>query len=130
MSAAPSHEPAQASLPAPLDQLAATGVGVAHPDEVCAYLAQHPDVAGLLVKACERARLEFPANELVLTVNHDPEIDDPYLMLYVRQWPYPPDILQRLNAVWDPFEDLLSQSSGWLVISTDFRKPESSSADL
>jgi hypothetical protein len=111
-------------LEAVLDQLIEREVQMPCRAEVTDYLGSHPDVVDLLPRICDRARQSFVHGELVLKVNLDPEIDDPYLMLYVRVWPYPADMGHRLEEVWAPFEEQLAGSSGWVVISTDYQQPE------
>ncbi len=129
MSAAPSRHLSSTQSPAlqtSLDRVAAFGVILETPDEVSDYLARHPDLLDLLPNLSERTRQQFPDGELLLTVHHDPEFDDPYLKLYVRVWPYPGDMDAQLDAVWGSFEDALSSGSGWIILSTDYRKPGSS----
>lgn len=107
-----------------LGRATSLGVRISCRQEVADYLEAHADVVDLTACLCERARLEFPDGELVLKVNHDPEIYDPYLILHARLWPYPPNMRERLYSVWAPFEAQLCDTSGSIVVSTDCRKPE------
>jgi hypothetical protein len=116
---------APASPGAPLGQtLAPHHVEIPKPLEVQSYLQEHADLADLLPAICRRVREEVGEQaELSLEVYGDPETDDPYLTLYVRQAVYEPDLLTRLDRAWAPFEEPLSERSGWLLVTSDFRPP-------
>jgi hypothetical protein len=92
--------------------------------EVKSYLQGHPDLAELLVPICRQIRdvLGHQA-ELSLEVYRDPECSDHYLTLFVRQRVYEPDLLARIEQVSSRFEEQLSERSGWLLVTTDFRPP-------
>jgi hypothetical protein len=78
----------------------------------------------LLDPVCWQVRQEVGEQaELSLEVYGDPESDDRYLTLYVRQAVYEPDLLARLERVAGPFEEQLGDQSGWLLVTTDFRPP-------
>jgi len=99
---------------------ATANVLVPRPDEVTAYLNQHPDLARLLPEICAQVRQAFgQAAELSLALYRDPEVDDRYLTLYVRQDPYGAGILEQIEAVSSRFHDSLAAVSGHLLISTD-----------
>src|SRR6266446_7699769 len=81
-------------------QLAAQGIVVPRPGEVNAYLRQHAELAELVLLLCAECRREFGnATELSLEVYRDPEINDSYLTLYVRQPTYSTDLLPRIHRV-------------------------------
>ena len=85
-------------------QLAAQGITVPRSREVNAYLRQHPDLAELVPMLCAEARREFGrATELSLEVYRDPEVDDSYLTLYVRQANYETDLLDTASIGWRKF---------------------------
>ncbi len=85
-------------------------------------MEQNPGLADLLPSLCARALQEFgDQSELSLEMYHDPEIEDHYLVLYVRQQPYDDKIMERINNIWAPFEAQLSAASGYLLVTTDFR---------
>jgi hypothetical protein len=87
------------------------------------YLAQHPSLASLLPDICKTIRASFgPAAELVMKVYEDPEIDDPYLTLYIRQDRYAPDLLGRIDATIGEFAAALESASGFFLVTTDFRR--------
>jgi hypothetical protein len=58
-------------------------------------------------------------------VYHDPEVEDHFLTLTVRSPCYDDTILGRLERLWQPDEALLAASSGYLLVTTDFRPPGS-----
>src|SRR5262249_38705927 len=105
----------RASLPADLQ---VNGVR-----EVNSYLRRHPDLVEIMPAICSRTREEFGSTAaLTIQVNHDPEMDDPYLILYIRLPTYSPDTRNRIDAVWQHFEEALRGLSGWIILTTDFRK--------
>ena len=116
---------APASPGAPLGPtLAPYHVEIPKPLEVQEYLKDNADLADLLPAIYQRVREEVGEQaELSVEVYGDPETDDPYLTLYVRQAVYEPDLLTRLDRARAPFGELLSDRSGWLLVTTDFRPP-------
>jgi len=112
-----------------LDKVAAQNVLLARPDEIDAYLQEHPTIGALLPAICMKAREAFgPAAELAIRLYHDPEIDDCYLTVYVRQNSYEPGILERIDAILSEFASELEDASGFLLLTTDFRRPGESDA--
>jgi hypothetical protein len=90
--------------------------------EVRSYLDKHPDMFGVTEGICKAARREFgPEAFLTLRVYRDPEIEDEYLLLRVRLHSYTPDTMQRIRSVSDLHEKELSEKSGAIVVTTDFR---------
>jgi hypothetical protein len=93
-------------------------------EEVKGYLDSHRKLATILPAICERTRREFGKEaELTLRVYHDPEIDDHYLSLYVRLPVYDDTTMERLDGVTQDFDDELCRTSGYLLLTTDFRPP-------
>lgn len=108
-----------------LDRLANHGLIVPNPIDVESYLAQHPDLAELLDEFCAIIRAAFGTpTELSLEVYDDPEIDDQYLTLYIRQTTYPHDMIDRIDAVCVGFHRKLEAVSGYFLVTTDFRRPK------
>ena len=100
------------------------GITVPEPAPVREYLREHPDMLVLLRAICAAVRESFePGTEFSLEVYSDPEIDDKYLTLYVRQQHYGPDILDRIERVSSDYDAELSEKTGWLLITTDFQPP-------
>ncbi len=102
--------------------LAASAFEITRVAEVRSYLDSHADMYGVTEEICKAARREFgPEAFLTLQVYHDPEIDDEYLVLYVRLRTYGPDTMSRIRSVADAFENELCQTSGSILMTTDFR---------
>jgi hypothetical protein len=111
----------------PIAEPLAGGLFVADPDEIADYFRQHPELEELVARIAAGLRSRFgDGTELVLTYYRDPEIDDPHLTLLVRQAPYAPDLLDQIDAVRAPFDQELEQSTGMLVVTTDFCPPRGS----
>ena len=62
--------------------------------------------------------------QLSLEVYHDPEIEDEYLTLYVRQADYDEHVLSTIEDIRAGYEGELAGRSGWLLVTTDFRHRE------
>jgi hypothetical protein len=91
---------------------------------VRAYLKRHDELAAQLPAVCDAARKEFGAEaELALELYRDPEISDHYLTLYVRLDCYDSETMSRIDRVSGSFERQLAQTSGYLLLTTDFRPP-------
>ncbi len=107
-----------------LNHLAEHDILLPQRDDLEAYLAMHPDLSGLLDEMCTKVRVAIGSTaELSLEKYSDPEIDDSYLTLYVRQESYPPDIIDRIDAVCADFHRRLEVVSGYFLVTTDFRRP-------
>ena len=106
-----------------LKDIQANRVEMKKPGEVLLYIFQHPGIVDVLQTAVRMARQQFPDAHFTLQVYHDPEIEDTYLTLYVRTETYDETFLERLKQM-DQVLDQLPGGHGWLLITTDFRKPE------
>lgn len=107
-----------------LGRLAPFDVEIAHPDEVEEYLMAHPELGSAIVGIAARLREVFgPSDELALERYQDPEDQDRFLALYVRQRQYEAGILRRIEVVASEFSAALESSSGHLLVTTDFRCP-------
>lgn len=108
----------------PLPQLAMAGIELVEREQIRGYLAEFPDLAVLLPDICKATRAEFgPSSELSLKLYRDSESVDQYLTLYIRLPKYEPEILARIERVSHSFEGRLEQTSGDLLLTTDFRPP-------
>ena len=97
------------------------------PAEIRDYLLDHPDMIETVGSVCRKASSRFQNDtQLSLEVYHDPEIVDEYLTLYLRQKVYDDAILDRIEQVCGECEGELAGGSGWMLVTTDFRTPESS----
>jgi hypothetical protein len=61
--------------------------------------------------------------ELSLELYQDPEIDDRYLSLYVREREYRPDLMARIEVVRERVNPMLDDVPGDFLVTTDFRGP-------
>jgi hypothetical protein len=87
------------------------------------YVANHLDLAPLLVGVCARLREAFgQQTELSLEFYEDPEQQDNFPILYVRPPKYESGILKQIESVVAPFLPQLEAASGHLLITTDFRR--------
>lgn len=85
------------------------------------YLKEFTDLTQVIQLAGEKTREEFAIpDQLSLEMFLDPESDDKYPTLYVRQEIYDEDIMDRIEKVSETFESLLGRSEGWFLITTDF----------
>jgi len=87
------------------------------------YLSLFPDLADVASYAVEAARRRFPDAQLVLDVYQDPEIDDEYLVLYVRMPHYDDSVMERIATAEAEYLDMLADKSGWIQLTTDFQTP-------
>jgi len=113
-------------------------VRVKNPKLVRKYLHKFNDIIDVVPEAVNAAKRHFPEAQLVLDVYEDPEIDDRYLVLYVRLWKYDEsvvegvreereelrDFIDRLKEAEKEFLHRLVDKRGWLLLTTDFQKPE------
>lgn len=107
-----------------LNQLRQDWIRIPNPPEVREYLLRYPDLANVLPFVCKIARERVGIHpKLYLEVYHDPEIEDEYLTLYVRQQHYDEEILDTIEDIRTQYEAYLARKSGWLLVTTDFRPP-------
>lgn len=108
-----------------LREVRAMGIRVPRPAEVRVYLEQFPDLLPVVRHVCELTLSEFEAKaELSLEVYVDREIDDPHLMLYVRQEPLEPNLWPTFERVQEACANALpADTAGWLHVGPDFRAP-------
>ena len=100
------------------------GVRLRHTDRILEYLLQHPELMEVVPVMVEAARRHFPQAQLVMDVYQDPEIEDRYLVLYVRLEQYDESLVERLEKAEEEYLSRLANKEGWIQLTTDFRKPE------
>ena len=88
------------------------------------YLLCYSDMIDLLpiLLRVTRERFEIPT-QLSLEVYRDPETDDEYLTLYIRQENYDANIMEIIEDIRAEYYKHLTGKSGWLHLTTDFRPP-------
>ena len=88
------------------------------------YLTAFPDMASILLSVCTAATQQFKSNgQLSLELYRDPEVEDDYLTLYIRQSDYDDHVLDDIEQINKSLEEELAGTSGWLLATTDFRPP-------
>lgn len=108
-----------------LNQLHQDWIKIPKPAEVRDYLLRCSDLTNILPLVCRIARERFGMyTQLSLEVYHDPEIEDEYLTLYVRQEHYDKGVLDTIEDICTQYEGKLAGKSGWLLVTTDFRPPK------
>ena len=107
-----------------LELLSLIQVKIPEPAGVRDYLLSNSDIIDLLPPACRMAREQFGVGaELSLELYRDPEIEDEYLTLYVRQRRYDENMLGKIEELCKAYETVLSSRTGWFILTTDFRPP-------
>ncbi len=82
-------------------------------------------MADMVVHVCDLAsRCLGPQSHLSLEVYHDPEIEDEYLTLLVRQEIYDECLLDAIQDVRKEYQQELAGASGWFLVTTDFEPPK------
>jgi hypothetical protein len=100
------------------------GVLIPQPAQIRRYLSRYFDLTRIVRSVCKLAIDQFSGKaQLSLEVYGDPEIEDTYLALYIRQAPYSEDILKSIEDLRAEYEVDLTDSSGWFLVTTDFRPP-------
>jgi hypothetical protein len=108
-----------------LDELRAQDIRIPRPAEVRDYLLRYPDVIASVRNASAVAVPTFAAKAILsLELYIDSEIDDRYLVLYVRQEKYEPDFYELVTRVGESYECALNGSNGCFWVMTDFQPPQ------
>jgi hypothetical protein len=110
-----------------LDEVAAQDVDFPDRRKVLAYCRQFPKLAKLLPEIAVRVREVFgPEIQVLLIINQDPEIHDPYLKMYVRMTSYEKGLQDRIDEVNAEFHDRYGADDGYFRLTTDYRMPHDS----
>jgi hypothetical protein len=103
-------------------------VRLENPHSIREYLLRFTELLDVIPKAVEAAKKHFPEAQLVMDVYQDPEIDDNYLVLYIRLKHYDDSFIERLEKAEAEFLNQLVSKRGWIQLTTDFREPEGEDA--
>jgi hypothetical protein len=95
-------------------------VEINNPQHIRHYLSSFTDLIDLLPIAVSIAKKHFPQSSIVLDVYVDPEIDDSYIVLYIRLSYYDDTFIERLAAAESEMLPLLVNKKGWIQLTTDF----------
>jgi hypothetical protein len=107
-----------------LSWLRDNGVLIPQPAQVRHYLLHFFDLTRIVRSVCKLAIDQFSGTgQLSFEVYSDPEIEDTYLALYIRQAHYSEDILKSIEDLRAEYEVDLTDSAGWFLVTTDFRPP-------
>ncbi|MEK7396089.1 MAG: hypothetical protein AAB116_04035 [Candidatus Poribacteria bacterium] len=107
-----------------LEHLILNNVIIPNPGEISNYLHQYPDIIDLVKFACDETRERFmQPTQLSLELYRDPEIDDNYLTLYVRQEKYDDNVMDIIEEIWPTYSDELASKAGDFLVTTDFNYP-------
>lgn len=122
------HSPETSATTIPIEMslrwLSEKGVAVPRPGEVRNYLSGHADMVHVVLDVCGMAWERFAGEaQLSLELYRDPEIEDEYLSLYVRQGHYSEDIVSRIEDVRSECQELFAGKPGWVLVTTDFSPP-------
>lgn len=92
--------------------------------EIKDYLFRFRDLIDLILPVCNAARKRFGFQaQLALEVYHDPEVEDEYLVLYVRLNKYDESVIKRIKEIRKEYEGEFAGGKGWFLLTTDFRPP-------
>lgn len=86
------------------------------------YLLKFPDIINVLQLTVNMLIKQFPNAQLIIDMYRDPEINDNYLVIYIRMKRYNKHFTKQLESVEAKLLDLLSNRTGWLQITTDFKE--------
>jgi len=105
-------------------ELKKLGVKIPSLARVRNYLLNYSDITDILHPVCQSIREYLGCEaEISLEVYEDPEIEDEYLTLYIRVPKYDNKVMDYIKNIRKEYEDALTSTKGWLLITTDFRKP-------
>lgn len=88
------------------------------------YLIEFPDIIDIIPKAVNSAKKYFPNAQIVLDFYIDPEIDDKHPIIYVRAKDYDNKFMELLDKAEEDFMEDLIGKKGWILLTTDFGKPD------
>jgi hypothetical protein len=107
-----------------LTWLELVGIHVNQLAKVREYFAANLDLVDLLPCICDAVASEFGSGAvLCLNLYEDPEFNSRYLTLYVRQYRYDDDLIERIDGAIATFVPALATRSGRLLVTSDFRTP-------
>ncbi len=109
-----------------LDFLILKNIVIPDPTGINDYLIENPDIMDFVEPVTNMVTEYFDRNsQISIEVYHDPEIDDSYLVIYVRQNPYSGDIIESIDEINEQISNNLSGDvSGWISVTTDFNFPK------
>lgn len=107
-----------------IEVLVRSWIAIPFVSEVRDYLLRYPDIIDVLWVASRTAVEKFASKaQLSLELYQDPEINDEYLALYVRQSQYSEEIMSEIEEARKTYLGHLVGKKGWFVLTTDFLPP-------
>lgn len=94
--------------------------------EITRYLNAHPELLGLVLKIVDQLNEKFEEDlEVELKITEDEA--QKWLIIYVRCKAYNNDFMEKIKEIRreDFYHKTLSNSKGWLLLTTDFKIMES-----
>lgn len=61
--------------------------------------------------------------QLILQINHDPELNDEFLKFYIRQKSYPENFMENIYKIRAAYSKDLISKKVWIFLTTDFKPP-------
>lgn len=108
-----------------LDLIEYRGVKIKNKADVLQYLEKHPELISALLLAIESSMVEFENPELILSKEHDLEINHNYLRLCIRLDAYESNFLEKIRKITNTYFYKLKYSKGWFIVTSDFNKKTS-----
>ena len=100
------------------------GFSIPNPGKVASYIRQNIGLYDVVLYACMLTKETFGNTaQFTLELYSDPEIDDKYLTLCIRQSHYDADIMEKIDSICSMYEKALTDQTGWFIVTTDFRPP-------
>jgi hypothetical protein len=104
-------------------------MAVIDPEEVTDYIMEQSgnldayiNIITKIIKLKEKY-FGFPEqSQLVLQINHDPEIDNPFPKFYVRKNEYDESFMTNIDKLQEECFGDLHESNIWILVTTDFKK--------
>lgn len=92
-------------------------------DSVGEYLILHPQITDNLDQISQILRQNLGQEpEISLEVYEDPEIEDEYLVFYIKDKNQNPELLGKIDKMFEEIYPLIENSSGWVLLTPDFRE--------
>jgi len=104
-----------------LRELSEKGIVLRNIDDIHEYLLRFPDIIDVIPLAVSALLKYFPDDQIILDMYKDPEIEDSYLVLYVRTKNYNETFFEKLEKAESEFLDYLVNKEGWIQVNTDFK---------
>ncbi len=116
-------EPPDAADSAATELSLPSEIVVPRPDAVNQYVRAYPELADLARDMATALVEEFRGerSEIELDLYQDPEIDDRYLVFYVRLPEYDDSLMPRIRTISEQVDSRVPPTPEWVHVSTDYR---------